>query len=769
MRKILLLMLVAICISTITFGQVATDGDYRTIGDGNWNTLANWQTRLSGSWVAATSLPVSTNNVYIQSNDNIIVAAAAACANLNIRTSGTVTINNTFSLEVNGKIRSYTGSEVNSTGADGAFYSGQTNSTSPANDNVGGPGTLRFVGSTRSITVSGEWGTSGLTGDAVIEFALTAGQTGTLNTGFKAETIIITSGNIDMQGNRLAPDGGATNQGTLTINGGNLISSQTGLTSGSQVLSRTGTSRCNTFTLSSGGILTLNGGTPSIDATTITLDGTVVYNASATQIFLQRSSQDASASNIPTYQHVTLAGTSAKTLSQNTTVNGTLSVQGSPTATSLGLGAFTLAYGAVATLEYAASVAQNTASTEFPSSAGPFNLKINNALGVTLHAARSINGNLDMTSGVLTTTGTFLITINDNGTTSGASDASFVNGPVQKIGNDAFDFPVGTTVGANRYHPISIGVPSASTTFEAEYIRAPATFLDPDLNTGIYGVSFCEYWRLDRTGASATADVTLSWNSFSPCGGSYITTLLGLIVAWRDPVDSRWENSLGVSQTATSVSPFTTGTLLRATVSADGFGYFTFGNTNINGSPLPVKLSNIRAYEKQQGVQLDWTAYSEENLSGYQVERSANGQLFTPIGDVAARNTGSETKYGFFDASPIAGINFYRIKNINLDGKSGFSSIVKVNLDKSVKDVTVYPNPVRGGYISLQSSDLSKGNYSVRIFNASGQQVYARRLSHSGGAINQTIQLPSGIRSGMYGIQLDSDGMKVMSKTFMVQ
>ncbi|HRX93433.1 MAG TPA: T9SS type A sorting domain-containing protein, partial [Chitinophagaceae bacterium] len=80
-----------------------------------------------------------------------------------------------------------------------------------------------------------------------------------------------------------------------------------------------------------------------------------------------------------------------------------------------------------------------------------------------------------------------------------------------------------------------------------------------------------------------------------------------------------------------------------------------------------------------------------------------------------------------------------------------------------------YPNPVRGEFISLQSSDLTKGNYSVRVMNSAGQQVYTQRFNHTGGAINQTIHLPVGMQSGIYILQLDRETSKVLSKTFVVQ
>ena len=483
----------------------------------------------------------------------------------------------------------------------------------------------------------------------------------------------------------------------------------------------------------------------------IIINGTIVFTSpNTTQISLAGGGNG---------NNFTLnTGATFKTANQN-------GVQGTgcslPTASTNGT--ITLSSGA----NYEFNGTSNQATTGLPANLS--NLIINNTTGVTLSSGITITGLLTLTNGVVSSSASNLLSISSTGSVSGASDASFVNGPVAKTGSTSFDFPVGTTIGGNRYHPISIGAPSVSTTFEAEYIRASSVLLEPDLITGVYAVSACEYWRLDRTGASATADVTLYWNEYSPCGGAYITTLTGLIVAWRDLADSRWENSLGGPQTITSVSPYTTGTLLRTTVDANGFGYFTFGSANINGSPLPVKLSNIRAFEKQQGIQIDWTAYQEDNLNRYQVERSADGQSFMPIGEVAARNLVIESNYSFFDANPLPGVNFYRLKNIDMDGKSGYSNVVKVNLDKNIKGFTLYPNPVRNAVVSFQSSDLSKGNYSVNIFNANGQQVYAQRFNHSGGSVNQTIQLPAGVRSGMYTMQLNNGTMKVMSKTFMVQ
>ena len=128
-----------------------------------------------------------------------------------------------------------------------------------------------------------------------------------------------------------------------------------------------------------------------------------------------------------------------------------------------------------------------------------------------------------------------------------------------------------------------------------------------------------------------------------------------------------------------------------------------------------------------------------------------------------------EKRYGFFDASPLAGVNFYRLRTNDIDGKFGYSAIVKVNLDRSVKDISLYPNPATGGFMSFQGADLAKGNYTVKVYNSAGMQVMGQTFTHTGGAISQTLKLPNGIKSGMYSLQLVSDGVKLMSKTFIIQ
>jgi hypothetical protein len=185
---------------------------------------------------------------------------------------------------------------------------------------------------------------------------------------------------------------------------------------------------------------------------------------------------------------------------------------------------------------------------------------------------------------------------------------------------------------------------------------------------------------------------------------------------------------------------------------------------------LAVKYSNIKAFEKQQGIQIEWITNFEANMDKYKIERSGDGIHFSQIGEVSSLNSPTEKKYSFFDANPAQGLNFYQIKSIDFTGKTTISEIVRVNLDKNNKDITIYPNPVVNGVLLFQGANMAKGIYELKILNANGQQLYHQRFNHNGGALSQSIPLSkSAFKSGLYTLQLDNENTRVAAKTFMVQ
>ena len=185
-------------------------------------------------------------------------------------------------------------------------------------------------------------------------------------------------------------------------------------------------------------------------------------------------------------------------------------------------------------------------------------------------------------------------------------------------------------------------------------------------------------------------------------------------------------------------------------------------------SVLPVKFGEFNVYEKQPGVQIDWSTYSENNVDRFEVQRSSDGRTFSTIGQVSARNLNIQSNYNWFDVAPLHNINYYRIKSIDIDGKTGFTSIIKINFNKTITGFNLYPNPVLNKQLSLQASNLEKGEYVMFVSNSTGQQVYRKNISLNGGAITQVIQLPASLQSGIYSLQLINN-LSVFSKSFMIQ
>jgi hypothetical protein len=630
---------------------------------------------------------------------------------------------------------------------------------------TGGTGTVEYTSTNptiyagfvyQNLTFSGS-GTAGASGALTIQGNLTNTGGGTLNFGANNVTLsgttaanniagFTTTGTVSMTKTAgTVSFAGNVNGGGLTINGtGGTLNLGGGLTH-----TFTGTWTRTAGTLIGGSsTLKLASNFSGTGGTFTASVGTVDWNGAGAQTLAALS-----------YHNLTLSGSGAKTVT-GTTVSDTLSLRGIATAAGT-----SPTYGVSSTLEYAGSAAQTSTNIELPASAGPANLKINNSNGVTLHAARTFNGTATIfANGVLNTTAINLLTFNNGATTLGSSNASFVNGPVRKIFNatEAFTFPIG--VAGTGDEPLGIGGSTAlNDDFTAQYLRSSAAALG-GVNSPILNVSACDQWVLTKnSGAGANVSVTLSWDANSPCGSAsnFITDPASLTVAHFN--GSTWDEA-GTSGGYTGDA--TTGSVTRNGVTA--FSPFALGNTTAGQNPLPVKFGDIKGYAKSGGVQIDWSIYTENNISHYEIERSANGNRFDHVGQVTAHNTNGRSDYSWQDRIPLSATNFYRIKSVDFDGKYGYSVIVRVSLNQLDKVITVYPNPVQNGYVSFQTADLQKGNYTFRILNNSGQEIYKQKFVHEGGAFSQTIPLPAGIKSGLYNLQL-VNGKDITNKTFIVQ
>jgi hypothetical protein len=168
---------------------------------------------------------------------------------------------------------------------------------------------------------------------------------------------------------------------------------------------------------------------------------------------------------------------------------------------------------------------------------------------------------------------------------------------------------------------------------------------------------------------------------------------------------------------------------------------------NIN---LPIKLANFNAIIKPNGVQLDWTSVFESNSAHFGVEKSNDGKSFTTVGTVkAAGNSVNPLKYSFTDEG-FSGTAFYRLKLVDLDGRTEYSKTVYVNggSNGSTGTLSVFPNPFRSDVQlkGINASDVNKSN--IRVFSATGKTV-AFKVSGA-----NSISIDPSVPAGVYFLQV---------------
>ena len=263
-------------------------------------------------------------------------------------------------------------------------------------------------------------------------------------------------------------------------------------------------------------------------------------------------------------------------------------------------------------------------------------------------------------------------------------------------------------------------------------------------------------WIINRNSGTTNTTLQLSWPA--ALEGSAFQVLLDNEIGISKYDGVSWDPASGTGNQAGDFA---------ARNSLISFGAFGMAKT---GVPLALKFKSIKVYQLNKDLQVDWTILNEADIDHYEIERSSDGREFSTVGTVAALgNTVSEINYSWIDITATGQTYFYRIKAVDREGKFSYSSIIRIDLNRTGSGISIYPNPVTSGHISFQSGDLQKGNYTVIVYNSNGQRVYSQQLTHPGGAITQLIELPLSIQTGMYFLQLEKDGLKVISKPFIVQ
>jgi len=168
--------------------------------------------------------------------------------------------------------------------------------------------------------------------------------------------------------------------------------------------------------------------------------------------------------------------------------------------------------------------------------------------------------------------------------------------------------------------------------------------------------------------------------------------------------------------------------------------------SNINCT-LPLTLLSFKGEAVEEGNLLQWQTYQEINVSGFQVERSTPKTSWKKIAYLEATGSDLDTEdYNFLDELPDQGKNYYRLRQIDQDGRFSYSNLIIISNPRTLKKgvLSVFPNPSHQEMITISLQQSDEPGSIVRILDPTGQILIKKQFDHSGTNLDVS-SLPSGV------------------------
>lgn len=374
-------------------------------------------------------------------------------------------------------------------------------------------------------------------------------------------------------------------------------------------------------------------------------------------------------------------------------------------------------------------------------------IQINNTSG----AGVTLNRSLVLQSDVTFIKGNIFLG-NNNLSVSGSSNASassyvVSNGTgsltVRNVGTSVVLFPVGTAL---NYNPVTISNAGTVDDFSVNVSATvtSATSITPYVNA---------QWNISEAVAGGSnVTLNLQWNSGQE-NAAFNRAQSGIVHF----IGSSW---VGKPGSVSGSDPYT--------ITASGFTSFSPFAISSNMAALPVTLTLFKGTETAQGVELQWQTASEDNSDRFDIERSADGRNFEAIGFVKAHGTSADiNNYSFTDKDPLTGNNFYRLKEVDIDGKYKYSPVITINHHASVEAVHAYPNPVQDVLHIVLPQAFSNGRQvTVIIYGNNGQLIEKQLYANPGSKVQLGTRH---LQRGIYLAEIITDNSRKATLLFMKQ
>jgi len=588
--------------------------------------------------------------------------------------------------------------------------------------------------------------TININGGTIPQFGLVTGSPN-LNVGTNVNTTIPKEsyGNVTIS----TPSNVTVNMGdtlyvnNFTINSGSVFSTTTNAVTNNTLAP---------ITIASGGLVSINGTletgktggfTPTLNFLgtsnyTLGTNSTIVYDKVATT-----TTQSISAIQ---YANLTIAGASPKQFDAgNVLVSGNLVYSNTGGTTGNLLVAPT-------SIEFNGNGLQY-----FDSLPSPYYSDVTFSGGGTkrLHTSAIINGVISLVNGKVdvaadTLTITALATLGTGNIT--ATDTSYI-----ETGNSATGRVLLQGVGAASTLVVPVGSPKnylpVTLTPSQNYVMAIAaydgltndgTFSGTPVSPAIKAQSVNAFWNISDISGTGNVQVSVDWPQ--SIEGSTFTTLPNNQIALVEYNGSNWlPGSYGTADNTNNVA-------------TDSFSTFTVFTVTKKQGLLPVTDIKLNLIRQNNSIIVNWNTINEINTAKCVVERSIDGINFSDIYTTNAAGTISAKSYTYSDKFFTLGMNYYRIKLMDIEGNYVYSPVQCLGVQEKPTFV-VLSNPIINNNISIQANAIEDGNYKVMLLNSIGQKLIAKEFSISENAIIMNLSVSATLGAGIYYVEIVGKGL----------
>ena len=375
-----------------------------------------------------------------------------------------------------------------------------------------------------------------------------------------------------------------------------------------------------------------------------------------------------------------------------------------------------------------------------------FNLKVNkNANNASLGQNITVSNQLILTNGKIAL-GNFDLTMGSAATFSGISPVRYIqtNGTgtlIHQVGNNWTIFPVGHST----FNPARLKNEGVVDNFSIRVV-------DQILQNGLSGNAITQgviprTWFIEEENASGSdVSMRLIWRpSHAGTGFDPSTSQI------THYTSGQWQD-LGSPTNATDDNTYSSDHKYREATNITSFSPF---GAKSNGSNLPVELLYFYGEQQNENVLLEWQTATEINNSHFDVEWSTNGIDFAKIGEVQGNETTTDVQfYDFLHKSPVTGENYYRLKQVDFDGKYEYTNILTIDFRFSTFDIKIFPNPTTD-YFNIEAPNIV--GEIIQIFNIKGQVV--KETNHSSSITNIPV---TDLARGTYFVKIGKEVKKLI-------